>query len=71
MVAQPAVAGLSEPPPPIESYVGDPGNLGDPASWRTPEFLRDNLQDLLTNTGTVHYHIERRVLLFGVTPPGS
>ena len=21
---------------------GDPGQLGDPASWRTPEFLRDN-----------------------------
>ena len=36
------MAGLSEPPPPIESYVGDPGHLGDPASWRTPEFLRDN-----------------------------
>ncbi len=42
LVAQPAVAGLSVPPPPIESYVGDPGALGDPASWRTPEFLRDN-----------------------------
>src|SRR5215204_569945 len=42
LVAQPAVAGLSVPPPPIESYVGDPGRLGDPASWRTPEFLRDN-----------------------------
>jgi len=37
-----AMAGLSEPPPPIESYEGDPGQLGDPASWRTPEFLRDN-----------------------------
>jgi autotransporter-associated beta strand protein len=42
VVAQPAMAGLSVPPPPIESYVGDPGQLGDPASWRTPEFLRDN-----------------------------
>jgi autotransporter-associated beta strand protein len=42
VVAQPAMAGLSEPPPPIESYEGDPGRLGDPASWRTPEFLRDN-----------------------------
>ena len=31
----------------------------------------DNLQDLLTNTGTVHYDIERRVLMFGVTPTGS
>ena len=29
-------------PPPIRSYDGDPGQLGDPASWRTPEFLRDN-----------------------------
>jgi autotransporter-associated beta strand protein len=28
-------------PPPISSYPGDPGKLGDPASWRTPEFLRD------------------------------
>ncbi len=26
---------------PITSYVGDPGKVGDPASWRTPEFLRD------------------------------
>ena len=42
LVAQPATAGLSAPPPAIESYVGDPGRLGDPASWRTPEFLRDN-----------------------------
>ncbi len=25
----------------IESYPGDPGALGDPASWRTPEFNRD------------------------------
>lgn len=25
----------------IVSYEGDPGMLGDPASWRTPEFLRD------------------------------
>ena len=28
-------------PPPITSYAGDPGKLGDPASWRTAEFLRD------------------------------
>lgn len=38
VVAQPALAQPSEP---IESYVGDPGRLGDPASWRTPEFDRD------------------------------
>ncbi len=25
----------------IDTYPGDPGTLGDPASWRTPEFLRD------------------------------
>ena len=31
----------------------------------------DNLQDLLTNTATVHYDIDRRVLMFGVTPTGS
>ncbi|HEV7931733.1 MAG TPA: S8 family serine peptidase [Actinomadura sp.] len=41
VVAQPAMAQLSEPPPPIKSYVGDSGRLGDPASWRTPEFDRD------------------------------
>ncbi|MGC5020229.1 S8 family serine peptidase [Micromonospora sp. DT47] len=39
--AQPAMAQSSEPPPPIRSYEGDPGRLGDPASWRTPEFNRD------------------------------
>ena len=38
----PALAQLSVPPPQIQSYAGDPGTLGDPASWRTPEFLRDN-----------------------------
>ena len=42
VAAQPAAAQLSAPPPPIRSYAGDPGRLGDPASWRTPEFLRDN-----------------------------
>ena len=40
--AQTAQAQLSVPPPPVESYAGDPGRLGAPASWRTPEFLRDN-----------------------------
>ena len=40
VIAQPAMAQLSKPPP-IKSYVGDPGRLGDPASWRTPEFNRD------------------------------
>jgi autotransporter-associated beta strand protein len=28
-------------PPPITSYPGDPGAAGNPASWRTAEFLRD------------------------------
>ena len=40
VAAQPAMAQTSEPPP-IESFPGDPGRLGDPASWRTPEFDRD------------------------------
>ncbi len=31
----------------------------------------DNLQDLLSNTGVVHYDVDRRTLLFGVTPAGS
>jgi autotransporter-associated beta strand protein len=41
-VAGPAQAQLSTAPPPITTYDGDPGRVGDPASWRTPEFLRDN-----------------------------
>ena len=41
LAVQSATAQLSAPPPPINSYVGDPGLAGDPASWRTPEFLRD------------------------------
>ena len=31
----------------------------------------DNLQDLLENTADVHYDIERRVLMFGVTKVGE
>jgi autotransporter-associated beta strand protein len=42
VAAQPARAQLSVPPPLVQSYAGDPGSPGDPASWRTPEFLRDN-----------------------------
>src|SRR3954469_14873093 len=42
LATQPAHAQLSAPPPPIKTYDGDPGRVGDPASWRTPEFLRDN-----------------------------
>jgi subtilase-type serine protease len=42
VAAQPAPAQLSVPPAPIQTYAGDPGRPGDPASWRTPEFTRDN-----------------------------
>jgi autotransporter-associated beta strand protein len=42
VAAQPAAAQLSVPPPAVETYAGDPGTPGNPASWRTPEFLRDN-----------------------------
>ena len=31
----------------------------------------DNLQDLLTTTETVHYDIDRRVLMFGVKKTGA
>lgn len=31
----------------------------------------DNLQDVLKNTGTVFYDIDRRVLMFGVTKTGD
>ncbi|MFU8874306.1 S8 family serine peptidase [Micromonospora sp. SL4-19] len=41
VVAQPAMAQLSVSPPPIKTYEGDPGRVGDPASWRTAEFNRD------------------------------
>lgn len=41
VVAQPAMAQPHEPPP-VWSYPGDPGRSGDPASWRTPEFVRDS-----------------------------
>jgi autotransporter-associated beta strand protein len=41
VVVQPAVA-QAPGPAPIKTYPGDPGRLGDPASWRTPEFNRDS-----------------------------
>ena len=62
---------------------GEPGKPGtytlqlvlDQGAWEEVLTLdpddADNLQDLLANTGTVHYDIERRVLMFGVTPAGS
>jgi len=42
VATQPASAQLSAPPAPIKTYPGDPGRAGDPASWRTPEFLSDD-----------------------------
>ena len=42
VVAQPAMAGLSEPPPPIESYVGRPWPTRRSGELAYPEFLRDN-----------------------------
>jgi hypothetical protein len=62
---------------------GEPGQPGaytlqlilDQGAWE--EILTvdsddaDALQDLLINTSDVHYDIERRVLMFGVTKVGS
>ncbi|KGH43967.1 hypothetical protein IN07_23740 [Modestobacter caceresii] len=62
---------------------GEPGKPGtytlqlvlDQGAWEEVLTLdpddADNLQDLLINTETVHYDVERRVLLFGVTETGS
>ena len=62
---------------------GEPGQDGtytlqlvlDQGAWEEVLTLdpddADNLQDLLENTSTVHYDIERRVLLFGVTKVGE
>ena len=41
LAAPSAPAQLPEPPAPIQTCAGDPGVLGDPASWRNPEFNRD------------------------------
>ena len=61
----------------------DPGKPGtytlqlvlDQGAWEEVLTLdpddADNPEDLLTNTATVHYDIERRTLLFGITPAGS
>jgi hypothetical protein len=57
---------------------GDPGKPGtytlqlvlDEGAWEEVLTLdpddADNLQDLLEDTDTVHYDVERRVLMFGV-----
>ena len=62
---------------------GEPGEPGtytlqlvlDEGAWEEVLTLdaddADNLQDLLENTDVVHYDIERRVLMFGVTKVGE
>ncbi len=62
---------------------GEPGEPGtytlqlvlDEGAWEEVLTLdaddADNLQDLLERTLTVHYDIERRVLMFGVTKVGE
>jgi hypothetical protein len=62
------------------------GEAGQPGTWTLQLILdqgaweevltisaddADNLQDLLRSTGDVHYDIDRRTLIFGVTPTGS
>ena len=62
---------------------GEPGQPGtytlqlvlDQGAWEEVLTINsddaDALQDLLTNTSDVHYDIERRLLMFGVTEVGS
>ncbi|WP_432484849.1 hypothetical protein [Kineococcus esterisolvens] len=62
---------------------GEPGQNGtytlqlvlDEGAWEEVLTLTaddaDALQDLLENTKVVHYDIERRTLMFGVTPAGE
>ncbi|GAA4985682.1 hypothetical protein [Kineococcus glutinatus] len=62
---------------------GEPGQNGtytlqlvlDEGAWEEVLTISaddaDALQDLLVNTKDVHYDIERRTLMFGVTPTGS
>lgn len=62
------------------------GEAGQPGTWSLQLVLdqgaweevltvsaddADNLQDVLKNTSTVFYDIERRVLMFGVTKSGD
>lgn len=62
------------------------GEAGQPGTWTLQLILdqgaweevltvdaddADNLQDLLSNTNDVHYDIDRRTLIFGVTPTGN
>jgi hypothetical protein len=62
---------------------GEPGKPGtytlqlvlDQGAWEEVLTLdpddADNLQDLLTATETVHYDVDRRVLMFGVKKTGA
>ena len=62
---------------------GEPGQNGtytlqlvlDQGAWEEVLTLTaddaDALQDILKNTPVVHYDVERRTLLFGVTPAGE
>jgi hypothetical protein len=62
---------------------GEPGKPGtytlqlvlDQGAWEEVLTLdpddADNLQDLLADTETVHYDIDRRVLMFGVKKTGN
>lgn len=62
---------------------GEPGQDGtwslqlvlDQGAWKEVLTVSaddaDNLQDVLKNTGTVFYDIDRRVLMFGVTKTGD
>lgn len=62
---------------------GEPGQTGtytlqlvlDQGAWEEVLTINaddaDALQDLLKNTEVVHYDVERRTLMFGVTPTGS
>ena len=62
---------------------GEPGQDGtytlqlvlDEGAWEEVLTLSgddtDNLQDLLVNTSTVYYDVERRTLMFGTTKVGA
>ncbi|GAA2920666.1 hypothetical protein [Streptomyces enissocaesilis] len=64
----------------VASGPGTPGTITlqlvlDEGAWEEVLTVNaedaDVLQDLLSETSTVHYDISRRALMFGVTPVGS
>ena len=71
------------PHPQFRWAAGPPGKPGtytlqlvlDEGAWEEVLTLdpddADNLQDLLEDTDTVHYDVERRVLMFGVAKVGD